>query len=272
MATHLSAPFPFVTMLGHDAVCFGKTSNEMCLLSDDIDSVYRELNASQLTSFFDGLPSVDVDQGEGNTATYMLLNDFNQYMSRVPEEELNSREIFDMYCKDNDTYCSKDIPMTLLALEPANVENVGPMINPEKEDLFYHTCNASIDDLTPLRQNGRKRNSFCLASSDEERPQKKKDKLPDMKTDFLADIIKEHVVPDAPYDSSTSFAAVSTLMKHFRNRDVTETYMDLNKFLKRFNEYKHLIAFWDFMKKCHIKECTNQIINNKVTRVIVFKA
>ena len=117
--------------------------------------------------------------------------------------------------------------------------------------------------------------SCCLASVDEERPQKKNDKVPDMTTDFLADIIKENVVPDAPYDSSTtSFDTddVSTIVSQLRRRDLTETYMDLGKFLKRFQRYKHLIAFWNFMKTHHIQECTNQIINNKVTRAIIWKA
>lgn len=285
MATHLLAPFRFATMLGHEAVCFGHSSTEMCLLSDDIDSVYRELNASQLTSFFDGLPSVDVDQGEGNTATYMLQDDFEQFVQRshglpppvvVEEEQLSAREVFDMYSSDDVGYCSsKDVPTSLIALEPLKVENVEPMIDPEKKDLYEQTWSASIDDLTPLRQNGRKRNSFCLASVDEERPQKKKDKVPDMTTDFLADIIKENVVPDASYDSSTtSFDTdtVSTIVSQLRKRDLNETYMDLNKFLKRFQPYKHLIGFWNFMKTHHIRECTNQIINNKVTRAIVWKA
>lgn len=275
--THLLAPFRFVTMLGHDAVCFGHSSTELCLLSDEIDSVYAELNASQLTSFFDGLPSLDVDQGGGNTATYMLQDDFEQLMRRpqaltsvVVEEELSARDVFDMYCSDDVDF--KDVPMTLLALEPLKVENVPPMVDPEKEDLYDQTCSASIDDLTPLRQNGRKRNSFCLASVDDAHVQKKKDKVPDMKTDFLAYIIEEHVIPDAPYDPSTSFEILSIIVKQLRRCDRNKTYIDLGKFLKRFEEYKHLIAFWNFMKTHHIRECTNQIINNKVTRAIVWKA
>lgn len=281
MSTHLSAPFRFVTMLGHEAVCFGHSSTELCLLSEDIDSVYAELNSSELISFFDGVPSLDVDQGEGNTATYILQDDFEQFNRRTPclpvpavvdEEQLSAREVFDMYSSDDVGYCSKDVPMSLIALEPLKVENVQPMIDPEKKDLYQQTWSASIDDLTPLRQNGRKRNSFCLASVNEER-QKKKDKVPDMKTDFLADIIKEHVIPDAPYDSSsTSFDTVSALVGQLRDCELTETYMDLGKFLKRFHQYKKSMAFWDFMKKYHIQECTNQIINNKVTRAIVWKA
>lgn len=281
MATHLLAPFRFATMLGHEAVCFGHSSTEMCLLSDDIDSVYRELNASQLTSFFDGLPSVDVDQGEGNTATYMLQDDFEQLVQRshglpphvdVEEEQLSAREVFDMYSSDDVGYCSsKDVPTSLVALEPLKVENVEPMIDPEKKALYNETWSASIDDLTPLRQNGRKRNSFCLTSVDDERPQKKKDKVVDMKTDFLADIIKDNVIPDAPCEPS-SFDTVSALVGQLRDCELTETHMDLAKFLKRFHQYKKSMAFWDFMKKYHIQECTNQIINNKVTRAIVWKA
>lgn len=281
MATHLLAPFRFATMLGHEAVCFGHSSTEMCLLSDDIDSVYRELNASQLTSFFDGLPSVDVEQGAGNTATYMLQEDFEQFVQRshglpppvvVEEEQLSAREVFDMYSSDDVGYCSsKDVPTSLIALEPLKVENVEPMIDPEKKALYNETWSASIDDLTPLRQNGRKRNSFCLTSVDDERPQKKKDKVPDMKTDFLADIIKDNVIPDAPCEPS-SFDTVSALVGQLRDCELTETHMDLAKFLKRFHQYKKSMAFWDFMKKYHIQECTNQIINNKVTRAIVWKA
>lgn len=284
MATHLLAPLRFATMLGHEAVCFGHSSTELCFLSDDIDSVYRELNASQLTYFFDGIPSVDVDQGEGNTATYVLHDDFEQFIQRsshslplpvvVEEEELSAKEVFDMYCTDDVGYCSKDVPMSLLALEPLKVENVEPMIDPEKKALYKETWSASIDDLTPLRQNGRKRNSFCLTIVDE-RPQKKNIKVPvpDMKTDFLADIIIDNVIPDAPCElSSTSFDTVSALVGQLRDCELTETYMDLAKFLKRFHEYKKSMAFWDFMKKYHIQGCTNQIINNKVTRAIVWKA
>jgi hypothetical protein len=281
MATHLLAPFRFATMLGHEAVCFGHSSTELCSLSDDIDSVYHELNASQLTSFFDGLPSVDVDQGEGNTATYMLQDDFEQFVQQshglpppvVVEEQLSAREIFDMYSSDDVGYCSsKDVPMSLLALEPLKVvENVEPMIDPEKKALYNETWSASIDDLTPLRQNGRKRNSFCLTSVDGERPQKKKDKVPDMKTDFLADIIKDNVIPDAPCEPS-SFDPVSAHVRQLRENEHTETHMDLAKFLKLFHQYKKSMAFWDFMKKYHIQECTNQMINNKVTRAIVWKA
>ena len=261
-------------------MCFGHSSTELCLLSEDIDSVYTELNSPKLTFCFDGLSSVDVDQGEGNTATYMLRDDFEQFIERflsltapvvVQEEVLSAREVFDLYCSDDDDYCSKDVPMSLLALEPLNLENVEPMIDPEKKDLYDQTWSASIDDLTPLHQNGRKRNSFCLASVDEEHPRKKMDNVPDMKADFLADIIKENVDPDAPYDSSISFETASTIVGQIQKADLTKTYMDLGKFLKRFQQYKRMIAFWEFMKKEHIQECTNQMINNKVTRAIVWK-
>ena len=280
MTTHLLTHFRFVTMLGHDAVCVGHSPNGDSLSTQDIESVFSELNASKHMSFFDGFPSFDVVVEQGHTTTYMLNVDYERLCEAqcsedapgaVVEEQLSASEVFEMYNDVKDPIRDIPVPMTLLAVDPLKVENVQSMYDPEKKDLYELTRSASIDDLTPLRQNGRKRSSFCLANlEDGLHNQKKKEKhIADMNTDYLSDIIEANVDTNASVISS--FTSVSTTVAQLRECDLTKSCMDITKFLKRFQQYKHLQAFWDYMKDTHIDKCTNQLIGNKVLRAIVWK-
>lgn len=275
MTTHLLEPFRFVTMLGHDAVCVGHSPTEDFLTTQNIESVFTEFGASQNFSFFDDFPSFDVVQDEGHTTTYMLNDDYEQLCqveNAIAEEQLNASEVFEMY---NDVkYNSTDtLPMALFDVESLKVEDVPAMHETEKKDLYELTRSASIDDLTPIRQNGRKRSSFSLSNLEDGRhSQKKKEKpVADMNIDYLSEIIEAHVDTNASCDYS-SFASVSTMVSQLQKCGLTKYYIDVTKFLKRFQHYKHLKAFWDYMKDTHIEKCTNQLIGNKLTRAIVWKS
>lgn len=275
MTTHLLEPFRFVTMLGHDVVCVGHSPTENFLTTQDIESVFTEFGASQILSFFHDFPSFDVVQDEGHTTTYMLNDDYERFCQAdkaIAEEQLSASEVFEMY---NDVkYSSTDmLPMALFALEPLKVEDVPDIYETEKKDLYELTRSASIDDLTPIRQNGRKRSSFSLSNLEDRRhSQKKKEKpVADMNIDYLSEIVEAHVDTNASCDHS-SLAPVSTMVSQLRRCDLTKNYMDVTKFLKRFQHYKHLKVFWDYMKDTHIEKCTNQLIGNKLTRAIVWKS
>lgn len=278
MATHLSTHFCFPTKLGWDAVCLGHTSTKNM---NDIYDSYTELNASECISFFEcfehfeRVPSVDVVDG-GCTSTYVLLNDYNDFLNRNDgeEETLNAEETLQMFDENNNlSISSTNIPtsMVLHAPEPLEIKDVAPMVD-LTDDLYNLTRSASIDELTPLREMGCKRSSFSTTMTDSEIKRQKKDKGLDDTTNYLPDIIEAHVNSDASHDTGSFTNTVSTIVKQLRNCEITETYMEIGKFLKRFKEYVHLQSFWDFMQDSYIKECTNQIINKKVVRAIVWKS